>query len=521
MPPSTNDPTSGLAESLGTWGAAVLATVALAALQLTFSGLFDLDSYFHARAALDLAQNGIQTEFPQAAFSTWADAYSDKDFLFHALIAPLVSEESLVSGGKWAVILLDLLLMLSMAFALRSLRIRFGAVWVLLLIAASTYYVSRLVPLRPHTLGLAFIAVEIALVARDRWKPLFFVSGLHVLAHSSFPLVFGLYGIRILVALLRRSPLPIRPGVALGAGVGVALVVHPYFPHNFEIAYAQIFRLAGHLWGSSSEIPLAAFGSELRPMGTAPFLRATPGWLPAALGLLATVAIRGVRRWSTRDLFLLVTTLAFVALAFASRRFLDMFILSATLLAGGLWTTLAQERRLAALISSQPILAGGSAAAVLSCLIWGLTVAWTELPERFANQAYGDTYEPTIQRLGELAAPDDVVYHPSWREFSVLYAFRPNGRYISGLDPVFLHEKDPRLFRKNWMLSRGLSKRAYEVLTEDFGARWIFVTTQTRFLAFRRLLARTPGIDRVWEGPASEIWAITPPAAAAPATTAP
>ncbi|MDG2306628.1 MAG: hypothetical protein P8R42_18650 [Candidatus Binatia bacterium] len=501
---------ASISERLGTWGAALLATAMLAALQMSFPGLYDLDSYFHARATTDLAVHGVQTKFPQAAFSTWAEVYSDKDFLFHAILTPLISHDSLVQGGKWGVIVFDLLLFLSVAFAVRSLRMRFGFVWVLLLVGASAYYVTRLVSLRPHIFGLAFVAVEIALVARDRWKALFVVSALHVWAHSSFPIVAALYGIRLLVALLQRETWPIRSGVAIVAGFVVASLAHPYFPNNLDIAYAVVFRLAGHLWGGAAEIPTAAFGSELRPMGMPTFLLAAPGWVPAALGLVAMVFARRGRGWSTRDLFLLFATLAFTALAFASRRFLDMFVLSAVLLAGGLWTTLSADRSLRELIVSKPVLAGGSSVAVAACLVWGLTVAWTDLPESFANQSYADIFRPTVAQLDFFADPQDVVYHPTWREFSFLYAFRPNGRYISGLDPMFLHAKSPDLFKKSWRLSRGFSKQPHLVLARDFGARWVFVTTEKRFTAFRRLLARTPGIDRVFEGPGAEIWAVAP-----------
>ena len=176
MEPSDDTTRRSRADAFGTWTAAIVAGLALAALQLSFGGLYDLDSYFHARASLELAESGVRTEFPQAAFSTWADAYSDKDFLFHAAIAPFVSETSLVSGGKWAIVFFDLVLFLAVAWTVRSLDVRFGAVWLLLLVAASPYYVTRFVPLRPHTLGLAFIAVEIGLLARDRWKPLLVVS---------------------------------------------------------------------------------------------------------------------------------------------------------------------------------------------------------------------------------------------------------------------------------------------------------------------------------------------------------
>lgn len=504
---------SNRADALGTWAAAFLAGGALAALQLSFGGLFDLDSYFHARAALDLLENGVQTRFPQASFSTWSAGYSDKDFLFHALIAPFLSPDDLDAGGKRAVIAVGFVLCFSVAFCVRRLGIRFGAVWVLLLVGVSTYFVGRLTPLRPHPLGLAFVAVEIALLLRDRWGALFLVSTLHTLAHSSFPLVAGLFGMRFLVALLQRAEIPWRSGAAIAGGITLASLAHPYFPHNVEIALS-IGRILGNLFaslsGAGTEIPAAAFGSELRPMGMRTFLLALPGWFPAALALLVTLLSRGIRKWPTRDLFLSLWTIALLAAAFASKRFLDMFILAAILMAGSLWTTLAAERSLRTLLRETPVAAGICVALVSACLVGGLGVAWSELPGRYANQAYGRVYKPAVDRLRELAEPGDMVYHPSWREFSVLYAFRPDGRYVSGLDPIFLYEHDAGLFQKNWLLARGRSKRPYRVLANEFGAKWIFVTTDNRFLAFRRRLARTPGIRRVFESPYAEIWQILP-----------
>lgn len=510
MDPSEEAARPRRTDAYATWAAALAAGLALAALQLSFGGLYDLDSYFHARAALDLVENGVRTELPQAAFSTWASAYSDKDFLYHALIAPFLSEDDLDASGKRAVIAIDFLLCFSIAFSVRSLRIRFGAVWVLLLIGVSAYFVGRLTPLRPHPLGLAFVAIEIALLLRDRWPALLVVSALHTIAHSSFPLVAGLFGVRLLVALLQGAKVPWKTGAAIAAGIGIASLAHPYFPHNVEIAYL-IARILGNLWGTGAEIPTAAFGSELRPMAVRTFLLAAPGWLPALLALLLTLAARGFRRWPARDLFLTLWTIATLAAAFASKRFLDMFILAAILTAGALWTTLADGRSLRELLRRHPIVAGGSNLAIAACLLAGLWNVWSELPGRHAAQTYGSAFEPMIGQLDELAAPDDVVYHPSWREFSVLYAFRPEGRYISGLDPIFLHQFDPELFQKNWLLSRGRSRRPYRVLATDFGARWVFVTTEKRFVAFRRLMARTPGFRRVRQGDLAEIWEVAAP----------
>ncbi len=501
-------------DRLATWAAVLLATAALAWLQQSFAGLYDLDSYFHARAAIELDEQGVRTTFPQAAFSIWSDRYSDKDFLFHRLAAPWISEEDLVAGGKRAVVFMDLLFFASVAFALVQLRIRFGAVWLLLLLATSVYYVARLIPLRPQTLGLALLTVEIALLARDRWKSLFVVGIVHVLAHSSFPLAFALLALRMAAAFVTGTPLPLRSAIALVAGVGVGLVVHPYFPNNLEIARAQIFELAGQLWSDSGTIPAAAFGSELRPMGLQTFFLATPGWLPALVALLVALWAGGRRDWSTRDVFLGFTTLAFLALAFASRRFLDILIVSAVLFAGALWTTLAQNGSLRAWLERRPAVAGSCLATVLACLLGGAFAAWSELPGYFGRQTYADIFAPAIAQLDGLAAEDDVVYHPTWREFSYLYGFRPEGRYISGLDPIFLHRKSPSLFEKRWALLRGRARDPYAVLTGDFGARWVFVTNEPRFHAFRRLLRRSPRIKRVWSDGMAEIWSVAPARAA-------
>ena len=103
-----------------TLAAVLLVTAWLGWIQMSFAGLYDLDSYFHVRAAEQLAAHGVAKTFPQATQSTWRDAYSDKDFLFHVLSIPFVTGDDPFEGGKWCVIALQLLVLASFAFALRS-----------------------------------------------------------------------------------------------------------------------------------------------------------------------------------------------------------------------------------------------------------------------------------------------------------------------------------------------------------------------------------------------------------------
>src|SRR5690606_22097517 len=96
----------------------------------------------------------------------------------------------------------------------------------------------------------------------------------------------------------------------------------------------------------------------------------------------------------------------------------------------------------------------------------------------------------------------------SWMDFAVLYAFRPNGRYVSGLDPIFLYQKDPQLFAKNLALSRGRARDAARIIGEDFGGRWVFVTHQPRDAAFRQLLARSAGVRLLYDDGFAQIWQV-------------
>lgn len=495
-------------DRLATWVAVVVGTLLLAWLQLSFDGLFDLDSYFHVRAALELAENGVEKQLPQAAFSTWAEAYSDKDLLFHAFLIPFVSEEAFATGGKWAVVTLDFLVLASLALVMQASRVRFGAFWILLLVAASPYYVLRLIPLRPHLLGMAFVSLEILLLLGNRWKSLFVVAVLHVWAHSSFPLVGALLFAWIVVNLVRGERFPTAVTLAVVAGLAIGSLAHPYFPNNLLMT-SQIFEVVQNAWtGGAGGIPPQAAGSELKPMLLAQFLKQSPVWVPALLGVVALVWVRGVRGWSARDLFFLFVACGFLVMAWASRRFLGEFMLGAVLFAAAAWTSVAAGRTL-----------GEIAAAPRSALALVLLVgcfgyaAWrvsVEVPERLAAQSTAEIFRPDVERLDELAGPADVVYHPSWMDFSYLYAFRPHGRYIAGLDPVFLFDWNPKVWKRSFDLSRGVVKKPKRVLVGDFGARFVFVTKQPRYLAFRRVLARTPGIERVHEGRAAEIWEVAP-----------
>ena len=207
--------------------------VALAWIQYSQQTLVTGDSYFHARAAQQLGVNGIERRFSQTVYSTWAERYSDKDFLFHAVLLPFCADEQfMVRGAKLAVVGFNLAFLLVLVFTMRRHEMRAGWLWLLLLASADPWLWLHLIQARPHLLGISLLIVEIGLLLRGRHLALAGVSAAHVWSHTSFVVVLALPLCRA-IALRMRGQAGVRADtVAVGGGIALASLVHPYFPNS-------------------------------------------------------------------------------------------------------------------------------------------------------------------------------------------------------------------------------------------------------------------------------------------------
>jgi hypothetical protein len=463
---------------------------ALAWTQASFSGLHDGDSYFHSRAAQQLLEHGIQKQFPQTVYSTWRERYSDKDFLFHVLLVPFAADETqLIPRGKIAATVFGSAVLASMAVFLVRRNLRFTPVWILLFLSSHPWLVLHMLPLRPHLLAMTLFPLELLFLLEGRSILLALTCAAHVLGHSSFIVLPGLPLAQGLARVVRGQPLPLRNLAAVLVGCGTASLLHPYFPNNLEVA-VQIAEIVRTMWATGAEIPRELFGPELMPMHLPMLLEASAVWLPAALGLYACAWGRRTRASET-TLTLATVALGFLVLSFGSVRFFAFFALVSSLLAASAWTDLVEDRPLAELWRSAPLRCAIFAVAVVVFLAVGQSRAGPWRMMRVVERIPRPTlYQPAVAFLDSVARPEDLVYHEFWRPFSWLYYFRPNGRYIEALDPIFFYRADPERFRSMLATSRGEVSDVYEVVAKEFGARWVVVSfhmNSARFLARYRV----------------------------------
>jgi hypothetical protein len=120
---------------------------------------------------------------------------------------------------------------------------------------------------------------------------------------------------------------------------------------------------------------------------------------------------------------------------------------------------------------------------------------------RAATMSTQELYRPAIEFLEKNARPDELVYHNFWWDFSALYHFRPDGRYVVALDPVFFYRFDPELFRKSVEAFAGRADDVHGLLAGAFGARWVFVPKEPRYFPFFNLLRQDGRFEMAYEDP--------------------
>jgi len=320
----------------------------------------------------------------------------------------------------------------------------------------------------------------------------------------------GMGVIAAVVCLVRRQELPLRILGASFAGPLAATLLHPYFPNNVSLAWDQLVNVASSVWGIRREIPADLFGPELTAASTADLLAVFPAWLPLAVGLLMLISLRPARELSTAGVTLVWIAGLMMGFAFLSQRFFGFFVPVAILAGGRVCSEFLGEAPLAETRRAHPLAYGSFALLFAVTLLIGQVRGHVGTVRDFVTGylSPGDV-QPAVDFLRAEAAPGELVYHNFWWDFSTLYHFRPDGRYVEALDPVFFYEYDELLFKKSLRAFRGQSTDLHRRLVEDFDAYWVFVALEPKFRPFRRLLREDARFELVFEDAHSQVYRIS------------
>lgn len=406
--------------------------------------LYDTDSYFHLAIARTYAEEGIVDELPALRFSLLREGFGDKEWLFHALLSPLAGLLDPLAAGHLALALFHGLL----ATLLGALGRRLAGPWALLLpfwlVFSSTELGWRLARLRPELLSLLLLLAALWAFAARRPRLLAFLVFLFTLGYTAFHALLGLVFLCFLEQGRRSGRWPWRLPLYATLGAGLALILHPHFPKNLEIWWAQNF----HFFLNKGSLPV---GTEIRPNFTDVVLMVHLGWFAglAAIWRSATPAPNHQTNDGDEPLALPLAVGAgvFTLLYLLMSRF-SLYAIPLLTLA-----LLAEINRRGLSISSRVRLPGRGHLPLALALAFSLMLSTPEALRQMRLYQHRTQLGPEAARLVDRQALSAALTPGArvladWGPTATYLLWAPQGRYLNALDPLFMALPHPEAHRR-------------------------------------------------------------------------
>ncbi|HUP25197.1 MAG TPA: hypothetical protein VNB06_19945 [Thermoanaerobaculia bacterium] len=462
--------------------------------------LYDTDSYFHLFVGRIFRELGVVDEFPWTRFSVYRDGFGDKEVLFHLLLAPFAGDGGSTGGGRLALALL----LGGIAAMLAGLGQRAVGAWAALapvvVFFGSIDFLGRAVRLRPELLALMLFLAAAWCAAERRHRLLGLVAFTFALAYTGFHALVVLCGLWFAWSWFferRRCWLLLLYPVL---GTGLALLVHPHFPHNlvvWKVQNVDFFLIASQLDVST----------ENRAPSLVATFRDNWGWAAACLGLWlgrgwiaaggtagnADVESRSEAEQSThRFAVWTIAAAAFAVLYILMLRFSTYFY------AFGVLALLHAMHRFpvrGAPRSTRRLAALGALLLALMSLVaparmlWGMATATGGALSREADWAAAARALPPGARVAA-----DWGLTPN-----VLY-YAPHAQFMNVLNSVFMAVPHPDEYRAWREVLAGRSEDPVAVVRDQLDSEYLVLS---RFFTEPRLLQQLdehPGARRVYAG---------------------
>lgn len=467
-----------------------LAIATAVALLLLFAGLFAWiqfatpglagnDGYYHVKMGYLIREQGLTPAFEALPFTILNAAdYYDHHLLFHvylALFAPLDPAVdgglALTQGAKLASILMPALAFLAIWWMLRAQEVPFAAVWALGLFAVSEAFLYRMSMPRAQSLALLLLALALHWLLTERYLRLLPLGFIFVWAYNAFPLLLVVAGVYAAAVFVRERRIVWQAVVYPAVGIGLGVIVNPYFPQNVDFILQHV---------------LPKLGEETTKVGNEWSAYRTDTLLGnSGLALAAVVAgalALGWRRDRIDAKTLTVFGLAalFGYMLFTARRFVEYFppfaLIFLALAAAPLLRDWLAQWHAARVAGRTVVVVGGVAAttAVGLLLAFGLWTTGRDARELVADSKPETLYAEASLWLRERTAPGDVIFQTDWDDFTRQFFYNSDVAYINGLDPTFMQLHDAALFDLWRDITRGEVERPGTIIRDTFGARFVF-----------------------------------------------
>lgn len=452
-----------------------------AALVFSSPNLAGNDDYFHIKFAQVMRQQGLRPPFPWLPLTILnASSYADHHFLYHVLLMPFAGG-NLVTGAKWSVIVFSSLAFLMGWVVLRGQNVPYAALWALGFFALSDAFLYRLSMTRVQGVSLLLLLLALHLLLTGRHRGLLPLAFVYTWLYDAFPLLLGLVAVYVLVTWLFERKLFLSPLLFSVAGIGLGLLVNPYFPNNVVFVYRHYLPKVVDIGETDITV-----GSEWYAYNTWSLAK-NSGPALAAFGAGALALGLRDRRIDSVTAVLFFVALFFGLLLLKSRRFIEYFPAFVLLFCAVAWKPLLcrwrQQTRLVPLLL-----------ALLIVPLVPFTVQRTR--PSLTDTAPYQQFARASAWLVANSAPGSRIFQSDWDTFSRLFFHNSRNTYTLGLDPTYMVLYDSKLYELWRNTTHGWGNIG-PVIKNDFQAQ--FAITDLDHQGFIDKADRDPYLKRVYQ----------------------
>lgn len=480
-------------------------------IQFSSYNLADVDPYYHIKYAELFRTLGIKetlNNFSVGEYTILNQYPTDLSFFYHILLIPFTFGD-LIIGSKISAILFASLIFAAFAWILKKFQIKYSFFWTLLLFAASSQFIFRLILPRAFVLSILFLILGFYLITKKKYSWLFILSVFYALTYTASPLILVISFFYLITEYIQTKKFDWKLLVYPAAGILIGLIIRPDFPQNIYTIFVQNFYVLFYkLKGVKLNI-----GAELYPISA----NLSDNLILLILFdlSLAFLMIDFIGKRIKKDasslirLYTFILALFFCLLTLISQRFFEYWTPFTLFFAAFSFKYISEDRYWRNLIVEffkvvQKFFAQvrrlKTPTFIGLCLIIiysGYFNASLTIASLKETDFSFDKYQGAGQWLKKNTLQGSIVFNSSWDNFPQLFFYSHQNYYLVGMDPTFMYLYDQKLYWlwrnmtmegvvcdqpeekcPNLVFSEKISQRQqkiYLILKNQFQSEYIFI----------------------------------------------
>jgi hypothetical protein len=214
------------------------------------------------------------------------------------------------------------------------------------------------------------------------------------------------------------------------------------------------------------------------------------------LGLLAFEYRERVH--DLKPLFYLIVSVMFLLLVFKSRRFIEYWAPFAVLFAAFTISPRLERMNFAWLARRRDRAIAAVAAAVVTtaALLWMGGCVW-QARQDVKSETDPFAYRGASEWIAANTPAGSRIFNTDWDDFPMLFYYSPNNTYIVGLDPTYLYDRDPELWKLYASITLGKEDNPAPFIRDKFDAEYVF--TDNEHPDFLQIAEDSGDFEKVFE----------------------